>query len=64
MLSRSEVNQVVEGPLFTPQSIEILKEQLQMHLQLLVQHAVLSGDVDSLNKNKDIARKRIVCLTS
>ena len=57
---RSEVAQVVEGPLFTPHSIEILKEQLQMHLQLLVQHTVLAHDVDSLAKNKDIARTRIV----
>ena len=31
-----------------------------MHLQLLVQHVVLASEVDSLSKNKDIARSRIV----
>ena len=50
------------GPLFTPETIEILKEQLQMHLQLLVQHCVLAEGIDSLKSNYDVSLRRIVCL--
>ena len=57
-----EVIEIHTGPLFTANSVDILKEQLQMHLQLLVQQTVLAGNTPSLQENKDTAIKRIVSL--
>ena len=55
-----EIVTVQAGPLFTSLSLDILTEQLQMHLQLLVQHTVLAAGSPSLLDNKETAAKRIV----